>query len=319
MGKMDELRRRAAGNVAESMGAGQEAAATPAAPGFGTRPAPAHLQGVVRSKDVAQIQLDRIVRDPDQPREDFDEESLERLAASMAARGQLQPIRVRWAEGQGAYVIVCGERRWRAARIAGMASVACVIVDAPLDPSELLAIQLVENALREDLKPIEQARAYRQLMEKNGWSTRQVARELSVAQPQVVRALSLLNLPDTVQDRVEQGALAPATAYEIGKLDDPAAQSAMAEQVVAEKLTRQEAVEAVRHRKAGQPIGSDAVAVASARPAPFEVRVSDAVTVTVKYRKADRLTPVQALRLALKHAQAIEKAQPDADGQGEAA
>jgi ParB family transcriptional regulator, chromosome partitioning protein len=311
MSKMDQLRRRAAGNVAESMGAGQEAAATPTAPGFGPRPTPARLQGVVRSKDVAQIELDRIVRDPGQPREEFDPESLERLAESLKARGQLQPIRVRWDEGQGAYVIVCGERRWRAARIAGMASISCVIVDGPLDASQLLAIQLVENALRDDLKPIEQARAYRQLMDKNGWSTRQVARELSVAQPQVVRALALLNLPGDVQDQVEQGALAPATAYEIGKLDDPDAQRAMAGQVVAEKLTRQEAVEAVRRRKAGQP------AAPADRPAPFEVRVSDAVTVTVKYRKADRLSPVQALRLALKHAQAIEKAQDE--DQGEAA
>jgi hypothetical protein len=85
----------------------------------------------------------------------------------------------------------------------------------------------------------------------------------------------------------------------------------MAGQVVAEKLTRQEAVEAVRRRKAGQP------AAPADRPAPFEVRVSDAVTVTVKYRKADRLSPVQALRLALKHAQAIEKAHDE--DQGEAA
>jgi ParB family chromosome partitioning protein len=262
----------------------------------------------VRSKDVALIELDRIVRDPAQPREEFDPESLERLAESLKARGQLQPIRVRWDEGQGAYVIVCGERRWRAARLAGMASVSCVLVDGPLDASQLLAIQLVENALRDDLRPIEQARAYRQLMDRNGWSTRQVARELSVAQPQVVRALSLLNLPGEVQDQVEQGTLAPATAYEIGKLDDPDAQRAMAGQVVAAKLTRQEAVEAVRRRKAGQPAD---------RPAPLEIRVSDAVTVTVKYRKADRLTPVQALRLALKHAQALEKA-PDAD-HGEAA
>jgi ParB family chromosome partitioning protein len=314
MAKMDQLRRRAAGNVAESMGAGLDTPALAPNPhGFGPRATPPHLQGVVRSKDVAQIELDRIVADPDQPREEFGEEGLGRLAESMKARGQLQPIRVRWEEGRGAYVIVCGERRWRAARIAGLASVACVIVEGPLSPADLLAIQLVENALREDLRPIEQAKAYRQLMEKNHWSTRQVARELSIAQPQVVRALALLNLPQSVQDQVEQGALAPATAYEVGKLDGQAEQQELAARVVAEKLTRQEAVDAVRQSKLGR--SAPATRGASARPAPVEIVVSEAVSVTVKYKKADRLTPVQALRLALKKAHSLASA----PGQEEAA
>ena len=119
MGKMDQLRRTSAGNVAESMGAGLESPSRlrPAS-GAGPRALPAALQGVSRSKDVAQIRLDRIVPDPDQPREDFDDESLDRLADSLKNRGQLQPIRVRWDEPRDRYVIVCGERRWRAAEIA---------------------------------------------------------------------------------------------------------------------------------------------------------------------------------------------------------
>ncbi len=308
MSKMDELRRKAGGNVAESMGVGLDAPTANAnanPPGFGPRATPAHLQGVVRSKDAASVALDRIVADPDQPREEFEPESLQRLADSMTSRGQLQPIRVRWDEGRGAYVIVCGERRWRAAKLAGLPSLACVIVDGPMTAAELLAVQLVENALREDLRPIEQARAYKQLMEQNDWSTRQVAKELSIAQPQVVRALSLLNLPGDVQDRVEEGTLAPATAYEIGKLADADAQRDLAAHVVSEKLTRSEAVEAVRRRRSGRAETSR----------PVEFRVADAVTVTIKYRKPDRLTVVQALRLALKQAQALERG----EGQEEAA
>jgi ParB family chromosome partitioning protein len=262
---------------------------------------PTALEGVSRSKDVAQIRLDRIAPDPGQPRDDFDDESLHRLAGSLKSRGQLQPIRVRWDEARDRYVIVCGERRWRAAGIAGLPSISCVIVDGPLSATDLLAIQLVENALREDLKPIEQAKAFRTLMDANGWSTRQLARELSLAQPQVVRALALLNLPEAVRTQVEQGALAPATAYEIGKLDAPDDQTDLAERAVAEGLTRQEAVEAVRERKTAPS--------RSSRPSTVEIRVSEAVTVTIKYRKADRLTPVQALRLALKQAQATEKGQ----------
>jgi ParB family chromosome partitioning protein len=310
MGKLDQLRRKSAANVAESMGAGLDVPAATNA-GQGPRPTPAHLQGVVRSKDAAQIAIDRILADPDQPREEFEGESLARLAESLKTRGQLQPIRVRWDEGRGAYVIVCGERRWRAAKIADLPTLACVIVDGPLSAADLLAIQLVENALREDLRPIEQARAYRQLMEKNGWSTRQIARELSIAQPQVVRALALLNLPGDVQDQVEQGALAPATAYEIGKLDHASDQRAMAEQVVSQKLTRTDAVDAVRRRKAGRST--------STRPATAEFRVSDSITVLVKYRKAERLTPVQALRIALKQAQALEKGKTTENSEDQAA
>ena len=304
MSKMDQLRRSAAGNVAESMGAGLEAQFE----NLVRRPIPAHLQGVTRSKDVAHIQLDRIMPDPDQPREEFDDESLGLLAESLKIRGQLQPIRVRWDEGRGLYAIICGERRWRAARIAGMESVSCVIVEGPLSSSDLLAIQLVENALREDLKPVEQAKAYRQLMDQNGWSTRQVARELSVTQPQVVRTLALLGLPEPVQQQVEQGALAPATAYEIAKLDSEADQRALAARVVAEKMTRQETVEAVKTRKTSAPIHGASV---PGRPATAEFQVSAAVVVTVRYKKADRMTIAQALKTALKQATAAEKSAGD--------
>lgn len=310
MGKMEQLRRSSAINVAESMGAMFDSPTTPFVPVVGgVRPTPQHLVGVTRSKNVAQIELDRIGPDPDQPREEFDEESLERLAESLKTRGQLQPIRVRWDLSQNQYVIICGERRWRAAKLAGMPSMACVIVDGVLTPSELLAMQLVENALREDLRPVEQARAFKMLMDENGWSTRQIARELAITQPQVVRALSLLNLPDDVQEQVEQGTLAPATAYEIGKLEDQTDQAALAQQVVHARLTREEAAAAVRRRK---EVKARAAREAT-RPEPVELRVSDGVIVTVRYRKADRLTVVQALRLALKQAQAKAQAEAEAE------
>ena len=307
MSKMDKLRRNSGGNVLESMGAGvAPPAAGPFAAGFNpVQATPPHLVGVYRNKDAAQIATERIQPDPAQPREDFEPESLERLAESMIARGQLQPIRVRWDEAAEVYRIICGERRWRAAVIAGMPSLSCVIVVAPMSESDLLAVQLIENALREDLKPIEQARAYQTLMDRHGWSTRQLATELAVVQPQVVRALALLNLPEEIQGQVEQGALAPATAYEIGKLKSPQEQKELAGRVVNEGLTRQEAVESVRDRKAGGKGGDQ-------RPEPVELRVNDAVTVTVKYRKADRLTVIQALRAALKMAQELEKRDEEA-------
>ena len=108
----------------------------------------------------------------------------------MKARGQLQPIRVRWDEERDQYIIVCGEHRWRAAEMAGLPTMSCIIMEGVIEPSELLALQLIENMLREDLRPIEQARAFKTLMERNGWSTRQLADALAIVQPQVVRTLA---------------------------------------------------------------------------------------------------------------------------------
>ena len=93
------------------------------------------------------------------------------------------------------YVILAGERRWRAARMAGIDKLACVIHEAALTDEEKLAMQLVENALRTDLKPVEQARAYRRLIEARGYTTRELAAELHIAQTSVVRALALLESP----------------------------------------------------------------------------------------------------------------------------
>jgi ParB family transcriptional regulator, chromosome partitioning protein len=242
MGKLDELLRNGAANIAESMGAGLERGDKSAQ----TSTAPARWQGVAKSKNAIEVPLDKIVSDPDQPREEFNPEALERLADSLKTRGQLQPIRVRWDEARGKYVLICGERRWRAARIAEMTTMTCVVSEGPLDAGELLALQLVENCLREDLQPIEQARAFKALMDKNGWSGNQTAKALGIAQPTVVRALALLELPGPVQDQVEQGALAPATAYEIGKAGDPETQQEIAARVVSEHLSRSETIEAVR-------------------------------------------------------------------------
>jgi ParB family chromosome partitioning protein len=242
MAKLENLLKSGGSNIAESMGANLERGEKAVA----TSTMPSRWQGVTKSKNAVEIPLDKIVPDPDQPREEFEPESLARLAESLKARGQLQPIRVRWDEAQERYILICGERRWRAAGLAGLASMSCVVSEGPIDPGELLAMQLVENCLREDLKPIEQARAFKTIMSRNGWSGNQTAKELGVPQPTVVRALALLELPPPVQDQVEQGALAPATAYEIGKARDPEIQQDLADRVVKERLSRSEAIEAVR-------------------------------------------------------------------------
>jgi ParB family chromosome partitioning protein len=292
MSKREELLRSGGGNILSSMGTGQSQE-LPA----GLDPAtalrrPAHLEGLTREKAAARIAVDRIVRDPDQPREEFDEEALQRLADSLRTRGQLQPIRVRWDEGRGAYVVLVGERRWRAAQQAGLAELSCIVVDGELPADERLMIQLVENALREDLRPVEQARAYKALMEAREWSGNQLAKELHIAQSSVVRALALLELPAPVQAQVEQGALAATVAAELTKLPEPAMQAEVAQAIVDQGLTRSEVAEVVKAVRARRP--------AQTRPDPVEVDLGDGITVVVRYRKPTTVTAQQALRKALK-------------------
>ena len=150
-----------------------------------------------RNKDAALIPTDKIGPDPDQPREEFDPDELQRLAESLQTRGQLQPITVYWEEGRGLYVIVCGERRWRAAKLAGMTTMTATILARAPEPGERLALQLIENLLRSDLRPVEEAKAYRQLMRLNGWNAAQLSRELAVTESKVTRAMALLELPES--------------------------------------------------------------------------------------------------------------------------
>ena len=197
MGKLDEMRRMTAGQRGRLDG-GRPARRARCTAGRRALDARADGRGSAKSKNAAEIPVDRIGPDPDQPREEFDDGG-PRAAGRVAARrrGQLQPIRVRWDEERGQYVIICGRAALEGRRPwPGLATMSCVVVDGPIPPGELLAMQLVENLLREDLKPIEQARAYRALMDGNGWSVPQVARELAVDHSNVSRALALLDLPE---------------------------------------------------------------------------------------------------------------------------
>ena len=284
MGKLDELRRLAGDNVDDSMGVGRSPRRDEMT--TATSAAPARWQGVSKSRNAAEIPVEKITPDPDQPREEFDEEALGRLAESLKVRGQLQPIRVRWDEGNGRYVIVCGERRWRAARMAGLAAMSCIVMDGPVGPGELLALQLIENCVREDLKPIEQARAFRALMGQNDWTVSQVARELAIDHSNVSRALALLELPPAVQEQVEQGALPPATAYEVSKLDDHEAQTEVAARIVAEGLSRAETINAVRQAAAKLKVGTKGKGATKARKVTSRtIRTSTGCKVTIEHRR----------------------------------
>jgi ParB family chromosome partitioning protein len=288
--KLEQLRQIGGGNVAESTGANRGNGLPPGIDLGQASGMPARLVGLTKEKGAARIPVARIVRDESQPREEFDQESLEMLAESLRSKGQLQPIRVRWDEGRGSYVVLVGERRWRAAAIAGLEDLSCIIHEAELDEIDRLTLQLVENALREDLKPIEQARSYRRLMEARSWTTRQIAEELKVGQSSIVRALALLDLPPEVQVDVERGRLAPSVAAEVAKIPDRGEQVEVAAKVMAEGLSRDETAAIVK-RTSGKGKGKAKL------PSSRTIRTASGFRVTVEARKGfDEATMLEVLR-----------------------
>lgn len=158
------------------------------------------------------IELTRIVPDQDQPRKEFADDELDRLASSLKADGQLEPIRVRYDSDRDRYVIVCGERRYRAARRAGLRSLLAIVDERDLQPDRLTHLQLVENALRVDLSPMESARAYDALMSTWNCTQQELAQRLNISESKVSRALALLRLPADAQADIEAGKVGAVAA-----------------------------------------------------------------------------------------------------------
>ena len=187
------------------------------------------LSPVASAKDVGrranrsfgQIEIDRIQPDPDQPRVEFDEEALSQLAASIRDRGQLAPIRVRWSDSHGKWLIISGERRWRAAHRAGLKTIDCYFQEQALSPTQILEEQLIENLLRQDLRPIEEAESFQRLMQVNAWNGKQLASALNISPTRVSRALALLKLPHEMRVRIDTGDLSARAGYELSKLPEP--------------------------------------------------------------------------------------------------
>jgi len=214
------------------------------------------LSPVASAKDVGRrplrnfgrIQIDQVIPDPSQPRSEFSDESNQQLAQSIKKKGQFAPIRVRWSPSHEKWIIVYGERRWRAAQAAKLQTIDCQFDENKLTDAEVLEQQMIENLLREDLSPIEQARGFSALMELHGWNGKQVAESLHVPASTISRALALLDLPEDVQRKVDAGELAARSAYEISKLDDETRQRELADQA-ANGLTLKETQEIVNTRR----------------------------------------------------------------------
>ena len=169
-----------------------------------------------------------------QPRKRFDEETLADLADSIRTHGIIQPLTVRRLSS-GYYQIIAGERRWRAAKLAGLSEVPAVIIEA--DDRKVMELGLIENLQREDLNPMEEAMGYRTLMEEYGLTQEETAQRVGKSRPAVANALRLIALPDAIRHLVEEGQLSAGHARALLSISSSTLQKKLAQKIIAEGLS----------------------------------------------------------------------------------
>jgi ParB family chromosome partitioning protein len=181
----------------------------------------------------AEIAIDQIDANPFQPRRTFSAEKLKELADSIRSSGVVQPVLLRRADGR--YQLIAGERRWRAAREAGLTTIPAVVRD--VGDRDALEWALTENLLREDLNPMEAAQGYATLQQKHGLSHEEIAARLGLDRSTITNTLRLLRLPAEVQQMIAEGTVSAGHARALLGLDSAAAQLKMAESIVKQGLS----------------------------------------------------------------------------------
>lgn len=199
---------------------------------------------------LLEVDITKIIPNRYQPRRAFEEGDLKELADSIRSRGVVEPVLVRKAE-EGKFELIAGERRWRAAGLAGAATIPVVIREAT--DSDLLELALVENLLRKDLNPLEAARAYRRLMEEFNLSQEQIAQRVGKERPSVANSLRLLNLPEPVQEALLTEKLTSGHAKAILSLSREGDQLQLARQVLRQGLSVRQTERLARLIERGKP------------------------------------------------------------------
>lgn len=208
---------------------------------------------------VDSIDINDIKPNKDQPRKTFSEEGLEDLASSIKEHGVIQPIIVR-PSGEG-YEIVAGERRWRAARKAGLKTVPCLVRE--LSDRENMLFAIIENMQREDLNPIEEARGLSGMISEYGLTQEQVSASVGKSRPYIANSLRLLKLPEAIQEKAAEGTISAGHARALLQMKDEKKMTALAEQIEKEGLSVRE-TEAIASgkkktgRKRGRPMEKNA-------------------------------------------------------------
>lgn len=213
------------------------------------------------SQGLQQIDLDRISPNPDQPREEFDPVKLEELAASLSTQGVLQPVVVR-PRADGGFELIAGERRWRAAQLAGLMKIPAVV--RKVTDEQRLELALIENLQRADLNPLEAARAFQALIDDLKLTQEEVAQRVGKKRATIANILRLLNLPREIQEKIRSGELSLGHAKALASLTDSKAQIDVATRVVRQALSVRQAEALV----AGLIKGSTQTPVAAAERDP---------------------------------------------------
>jgi ParB family chromosome partitioning protein len=220
-------------------------------------------EGDRRSIGVRQIPTERVDPSPNQPRLAMDQDSLDDLASSVREHGILQPILVRPAAG-GRYQIVAGERRWRAARMAGLEAVPALIEE--LDDETALEISIIENLQREDLSPLDEALMYERMIHEHGYSVRRLAQKLGKDKGYLENRLRLADAPPEVKELVSVRKDTLSAAYELMKVPDARKRKRLADQVARGELSLVKLKERIEGRRSRTPVAdADEAAEAAAR------------------------------------------------------
>ena len=185
-----------------------------------------------------QLPIYKVEPNPDQPRRDFDEEELQALADSITEHGIIQPLTVRELNS-GYYQIIAGERRWRAARLAGLQEVPVVIIEA--DDRKAMELALIENLQRQDLNPVEEALGYQSLLQDHGMTQEDAAKRVGKSRPAVANALRLLSLPEEVLEQVRSSTLSAGHARAVLTLKTEKKQLDAARKIIALGLSVRQA------------------------------------------------------------------------------
>lgn len=197
---------------------------------------------------MTQIDLDRIHRNREQPRKTFDAATLEELARSLKEQGVIQPVVVRPIDGEN-YELIVGERRWRAAQLAGLLKLPAIVRDESDD--RVLELALIENIQREELNAIEVATALQQLIDHLGLTQEQVAEKIGKRRSTVTNTLRLLTLPNAVQDHIRHGNVSLGHAKALASLSSPREQREIADRVARERLSVREVERLVNRSGSG--------------------------------------------------------------------
>lgn len=194
---------------------------------------------------IVELKITDIEPNKDQPRKKFNHEKLQALAESISRHGVVQPIIVK--KNDNGYTIIAGERRWRAAKIAGLKTIPCIIKD--LSSRETMEIALIENLQREDLNPIEEAEAYQKLIEEHGLTQESISKLVGKSRAAIANSVRLLTLPEKIKDMLINDQLTPGHARALITVEDPEKQIKIAEEIIARNLSVRETEKLVNDQK----------------------------------------------------------------------